>query len=272
MEIGILTNPITVAPSLPAYSPESNPAPLFRRSLDDIFSHLPGTRTAAFAEGTNAGLSKADNSSSLLDQRKDKSQTSDRPTKYSPTSSEDPFQDQLSSENGSSTQINTEANGSSNTKQPPAKKQKRNNTAQSQIPLSQPIHSHTFFSSPYVRTFHAPLSTAHVNLLIAETVHAITAIGGHENPPARHIVGVEGVASVKEKLKTVSEELEEFLECSCAVDFDAVNVMPGDGTGPVTFGIGADDDSEDRYGHGQGDMGGDGREDSFGGMNIDDVL
>lgn len=54
--------------------------------------------------------------------------------------------------------------------------------------------------------------------LVLETVHALTAIGGHENPPARHIVGFEGVASVKEKLKTVSEELEDFVEVSCAVD------------------------------------------------------
>ncbi len=56
--------------------------------------------------------------------------------------------------------------------------------------------------------------------LVAETVNAITAIGGHENPPARHIVGFEGIASVKEKLKTVSEELEDFVEVSCAVDID----------------------------------------------------
>ena len=58
--------------------------------------------------------------------------------------------------------------------------------------------------------------------LVDETVHAITAIGGHENPPARHIVGFEGIASVKEKLKTVSEELEDFVEVSCAVDIDGV--------------------------------------------------
>lgn len=56
--------------------------------------------------------------------------------------------------------------------------------------------------------------------LIAETVHAIIAIGGHDNPPARHIVGLEGVTSVKEKLKTVSEELEDFVEVSCAADID----------------------------------------------------
>ena len=56
--------------------------------------------------------------------------------------------------------------------------------------------------------------------MLAETVNAITAIGGHENPPARHIVGHEAVASVKEKLKTVSEELEDFVEVSAAVDID----------------------------------------------------
>jgi hypothetical protein len=55
-------------------------------------------------------------------------------------------------------------------------------------------------------------------VLIAETVFAIAAIGGHDNPPARHIVGAEGVLSVKEKLKTVSEELEDFVEVSFGVD------------------------------------------------------
>lgn len=54
--------------------------------------------------------------------------------------------------------------------------------------------------------------------LVQETVHALTAIGGHENPPARHIVGFEGAFAVKEKLKTVTEELEDFVEASVAVD------------------------------------------------------
>jgi hypothetical protein len=54
--------------------------------------------------------------------------------------------------------------------------------------------------------------------LVMETVHALTAIGGHENPPARHIVGFEGAVAVKEKLKTVTEELEDFVEASLAVD------------------------------------------------------
>jgi NAD(P)-dependent dehydrogenase (short-subunit alcohol dehydrogenase family) len=60
--------------------------------------------------------------------------------------------------------------------------------------------------------------------LVMETVHALTALGGHENPPARHIVGYEGVASVKEKLKTVSEELEDFVEVSLSADGP---VLPG---------------------------------------------
>lgn len=67
-----------------------------------------------------------------------------------------------------------------------------------------------------------------MEVLVAETVYAITAIGGHENPPSRHIVGQEGVASVKEKLKTVSEELEDFIQSSFAVDYS----VDGDGSRP----------------------------------------
>ncbi|KAJ8129116.1 hypothetical protein O1611_g4515 [Lasiodiplodia mahajangana] len=62
------------------------------------------------------------------------------------------------------------------------------------------------------------LPGASTDRLVAETVHALTAIGGHENPPARHIVGFEGAEAVKEKLKTVTEELEDFVEASVAVD------------------------------------------------------
>lgn len=54
--------------------------------------------------------------------------------------------------------------------------------------------------------------------LVMETVHALAAIGGHENPPSRHIVGYEGSTAVKEKLKTVTEELEDFVDASLAVD------------------------------------------------------
>ena len=65
--------------------------------------------------------------------------------------------------------------------------------------------------------------------LPAETVHALVAVGGHENPPGRHIVGFEAVASVKEKLKTVSEELEDFVEVSAAVDIEEGQGGVGDG-------------------------------------------
>lgn len=77
-----------------------------------------------------------------------------------------------------------------------------------------------------------------IDKLVMETVHALTAIGGHENPPARHIVGFEGAVAVKEKLTTVTEELEDFVEASLAVDIlesditaDAIQVKapePGD--------------------------------------------
>ncbi|KAH4271241.1 hypothetical protein HBH70_019000 [Parastagonospora nodorum] len=72
--------------------------------------------------------------------------------------------------------------------------------------------------SDRVTSLYAPLPSAVKSSLIAETVHALTAIGGHDNPPARHIVGTEGVTAVKEKLKTTSEELEDFIEVSNAVD------------------------------------------------------
>lgn len=83
-------------------------------------------------------------------------------------------------------------------------------------------------SGPYLLSkdetvsLYPPMSCAHTEKMVAETVHAITAIAGHENPPSRHIVGIEGVASVKEKLRTVSEELEEFVEASSSADCDRI--------------------------------------------------
>ncbi|KAI1853598.1 hypothetical protein JX266_001582 [Neoarthrinium moseri] len=62
------------------------------------------------------------------------------------------------------------------------------------------------------------LPASAIDKLVQETVNALTAIGGNENPPARHIVGFEGAEAVKEKLKTVTEELEDFVEASLAVD------------------------------------------------------
>lgn len=82
-----------------------------------------------------------------------------------------------------------------------------------------------------VTSLYAPLSETMKERLTAETVHAVLAIGGHDNPPARHIVGSEGVGTVRGKLKTVSEELEDFVEASCVVDFGE-----GEG-GPVEEGV-----------------------------------
>ena len=87
-------------------------------------------------------------------------------------------------------------------------------------------------SSDTVTSLYAPLPVGVKSNLIAETVHALTAIGGHDNPPARHIVGTEGVTAVKEKLKTTSEELEDFIEVSGAVD-----IAQRDGEAMVGLGL-----------------------------------
>ena len=74
------------------------------------------------------------------------------------------------------------------------------------------------FSAPKIVSMYPPLSTTHLQTLLAETVHVIMSIGGHENPPARHIIGREAVANVKEKLSAVSKELDDFVKTSSAVD------------------------------------------------------
>ena len=129
MEVGVLTNKIISAPSMPQYSLENNPAPLFRGILGG-----------------------------LLDRLDDAQQTQN--------------------------------------------------------------HEPASFTGHELQALYPKLPPKMQSSLLAETINAITAIGGHENPPARHIVGHEGVASVKEKLKTVSEELEDFVDCSYAVDIE----------------------------------------------------
>ncbi|PWW80472.1 NAD(P)-binding protein [Tuber magnatum] len=54
--------------------------------------------------------------------------------------------------------------------------------------------------------------------VLEETVSIITHIAALENPPGRIVVGAEGIEQVKDRLKTVSEELEEFLGASLGVD------------------------------------------------------
>ncbi|KAL8826831.1 MAG: hypothetical protein Q9170_007255 [Blastenia crenularia] len=89
---------------------------------------------------------------------------------------------------------------------------------------------HPAFSEDKIVSLYPQLSEQMKARLLAETINALTAIGGHDNPPARHIVGHEAVGLVKEKLKTVSEELEEFVEISCAVDIDGDVLSPRQGT------------------------------------------
>ncbi|KAI9889073.1 MAG: hypothetical protein M1814_005862 [Vezdaea aestivalis] len=69
------------------------------------------------------------------------------------------------------------------------------------------------------QTIRPNLTLDAVGRLVEETVYTLISIGGHDSPPARHIVGNEGVAAVKEKLKTVSEELEDFSDVGISVDY-----------------------------------------------------
>ena len=140
-EIGLLTNKITLTPSLPAYTPAQNPAPLVRTLINNLLTRL------------------------------------DNIPYDSDTNSSDTANNNVTSK-----------------------------------PIKQSLQE--------IRSIYPHLPVSMKRTLLAEVIHAITAIGGHENPPARHIVGFEAVGSVKEKLKTVSEELEDFVEVSNAVDID----------------------------------------------------
>ncbi|KAA8913174.1 hypothetical protein FN846DRAFT_772501 [Sphaerosporella brunnea] len=71
---------------------------------------------------------------------------------------------------------------------------------------------------------------------VRDAVKIVVEIAGSENPPGRITVGEEQVDLVKERLKTISEELEEYLEASLGAD---INAPPGQGgtggrTRPVT--------------------------------------
>ncbi|CUS09315.1 unnamed protein product [Tuber aestivum] len=54
--------------------------------------------------------------------------------------------------------------------------------------------------------------------VLEETVSIVMHIAALENPPGRIVVGAEGIEQVKDRLKTVSEELEEFLSASLGAD------------------------------------------------------
>lgn len=149
LEINVLTNKISAAPLLPAYSPATHPAPLSRSIIGNVLDRLDP-------------------------------QTPSSDASSAPTSPRSP-----------------------------------NSPPQRSHHLPRSLHD-----TEKVEVVYPDLPAEMQSVLIAETIHALAAVGGHENPPGRHIVGYEAVASVKEKLKTVSEELEDFVEVSAAVDID----------------------------------------------------
>ena len=82
-------------------------------------------------------------------------------------------------------------------------------------------------SSQQANFFYPSLPRSMRTSLVAETVYAIIAIAGQENPPSKHLIGAEAIASIKERLKTFSEELEDFVETSYSVE------AGDDGTKPI---------------------------------------
>ncbi|EER43951.1 short chain dehydrogenase/reductase [Histoplasma capsulatum var. duboisii H88] len=197
IEIGILTNLITsVPPILPAYSPSTNYAPLFRGIMNGLLSRLPNLQ-GSFNQSPEEASEAFPPCTPLSPSSSSTASTCTRP----PT--------------------NNETNPSTNARRQAEAAEADHDEVHIDSGSNGPL------SAPTVVSIYPPLSPAHLDVLIAETIHAITSIGGHENPPARHIVGAEGVAAVKEKLKTVTEELEDFIECSSAVD---ISVDPDAGT------------------------------------------
>ncbi|KAF8532933.1 hypothetical protein BDD12DRAFT_867794 [Trichophaea hybrida] len=77
---------------------------------------------------------------------------------------------------------------------------------------------------------------------LEDTVRIIAEIAGVENPPGRVTVGEEGVEMVKERLKTLSEELEEYLEASLGADISAPPGQGGTGGRTRPVGIGEVDE------------------------------
>ncbi|KAK9379885.1 uncharacterized protein V2V93DRAFT_372588 [Kockiozyma suomiensis] len=58
------------------------------------------------------------------------------------------------------------------------------------------------------------------DLLVKDIVIAIMSVAGIENPPARLVAGAEAIEQTRDKLRTVSEEIEDMLEVSYAADLD----------------------------------------------------
>ena len=183
VEIGVLTNRVTAVPPLPPYMPDTNPAPLFREILSGLLDRISDNPSSAADLPTPASASAS-------------------VSMTSPSAASEPTPPQHSSN------MMDSSSGMGGTTMTAAHHASTPNYSQGELLNSSQVIS-------LFPTLSSPMRAA----LIAETVFALAAIGGHDNPPARHIVGLEGVNSVKEKLKTVSEELEDFVEVSSAVDY-----------------------------------------------------
>ncbi|KAK9480452.1 hypothetical protein V1514DRAFT_350321 [Lipomyces japonicus] len=68
-----------------------------------------------------------------------------------------------------------------------------------------------------VRTMLTCSDLAH-ELLVKDTAFAIISIAGVANPPGRIVAGAEAIEQTRDKLRTVSEEMEDMLEVSFAAD------------------------------------------------------
>lgn len=91
--------------------------------------------------------------------------------------------------------------------------------------LSSPLHlqhssqpAYNDPSHPFSTLENLLSSTPQPDHILSETVSIIMSIAALENPPGRIVVGNEGVEQVKDRVKTVSEELEEFLDASLGAD------------------------------------------------------
>lgn len=193
VEVNVLNNRIISPPPLLEYSYEVNGAPLARDIFISLLDKLDG----------RGGPDDVPND---IDDDEDEDSDEDMPPALDPTCTTiDP------STNGS-----FHAYSSASTSATTATATSCTDSSYSPLPTSQG----DLLARAQVTSLYPSLAPEIRTALVSETAFALAAVGGHDNPPARHIVGFEAIASVKEKLKTVSEELEDFVEVSAAVDIE----------------------------------------------------
>ncbi|KOS21357.1 putative oxidoreductase [Escovopsis weberi] len=181
-EIQSLTNRITFAPQIPAYANSFMEAPSMREMLTNVLNSNPETMTPAIPDFETSSTSTGT------------SPRTPAPSVPGPSASSQPQQ------------------------HPPhpqyqQTQQQQQQQQQREIPPLEPEEGIGEIFSRYPRLPPSALDT-----LVSETIHVLISVGGLDDPPSRHIVGAEGSVLVQEKLKTVTEEMEDFVEASLAVD------------------------------------------------------